>query len=135
MRDIRVSAAVVYSSPLRRARESAELISPSLVVLPELAEISMGEWEGLTWEQVEAADPETAQRKADDWTAVTPPGGESWTEFMDRVDSGLDKILRGPFPAAIMAHLGVNAWIIHRITGRSPLAFQQMYGQVDQHEL
>jgi broad specificity phosphatase PhoE len=135
MSAISLSVRAVYTSPLRRARESAELLESSVIVLPDLAEVGLGEWDGRTWAEIEASYPELAGRKLADWPAVTPPGGEEWTSFTFRIDRALDAIRRGPFPAAVVAHLAVNAWIVHRIAGAKPLSFQQEYGQVDEYEL
>jgi broad specificity phosphatase PhoE len=54
----------VYSSPLRRARRTAELIHASLADPPDLQptdallEINLSEWENLTREDVQTQDPE-----------------------------------------------------------------------------
>ena len=132
---IKLTVAVVYTSPLRRARQSAELLGAPILVLPELAEIDAGDWDGRTWAEIEASDPELAKRKVADWTGVTPPGGEEWHDFTRRVDVALELIRQGRFPAAVVGHLAVNAWIMHRIQGGPPLSFEQHYGQVDQYEL
>jgi broad specificity phosphatase PhoE len=135
MAAVRIDAAVVYASPLRRARESAELLGQAVVILPELAEIGLGEWDGLSWSEIETRDPELASRKLADWTGVTPPGGETWSDFTRRVDSALEVVRRGLFPAAVVAHVAVNAWIAHRVGRAATLAFQQEYAQVDRYEL
>lgn len=135
MRSLHVSADVYYTSPLCRARESADLCGTPIVVLPELAEITLGEWDGRSWSEIETAYPSIARQKAADWTGVTPPGGETWEHFTERVDHALDVIRRGPLPAAVVAHVGVNAWIAHRIAGVDPLTFQQEYGQIHEYEL
>jgi broad specificity phosphatase PhoE len=103
----------VYSSPLRRALETAAfLCSPSdVTVLDELAEISLGAWDGKTWEEVQRTDPALANRKSEDWFGVTPPDGESWAAFTTRVMKALDRVRTGPLPAAIVAHLAVNSVI------------------------
>ena len=135
MAAIRLSVEVVYSSPLRRALDSARLLEVPLIVLPELAEIGLGEWDGRTWRDIEDSWPELAKRKAGDWTAVTPPGGEDWKHFTRRIDRALEEIRRGRFPAAVVAHVAVNAWFAHRISGATPLTFHQQYGQVNEYEL
>jgi probable phosphoglycerate mutase len=135
MEALRIPAAVVYTSPLRRARESAEILGLPVIVLPELAEIDLGEWDGRTWADIESADPELAQQKLADWTGITPPHGEAWQDFTRRIDRALDTIRAGPFPVVVVAHVGVNAWIAHRVAGAAPLTFLQDYAQVDRYEI
>jgi len=122
----------VYSSPLRRALETAAfLCSPSdVTVLDGLSEISLGAWDGKCWEEVQRADPALANRKSEDWFGVTPPDGESWTAFSTRVLKALERVRRGPMPAAIVAHWAVNSVIAASLLGSSPIQFQQAYCEV-----
>lgn len=127
----------IYTSTLKRAKQSGQLLFQNFLemrALPELNEISYGDWDGLTWDAIAAADPEMAQRKLEDWTAVTPPGGESWGNFTARVGSAFELIRRGPFPVAIVAHEGVNAVLANLLEGGSILAFRQEYWQVNRYE-
>src|SRR5262245_65287733 len=49
-----LEVAAIYASPLRRARQTAEAIGgPAPIILPDLAEIDFGEWEGLTWQEID----------------------------------------------------------------------------------
>ncbi len=127
----------VYSSPLRRARETATFLrSPAEVtVLDELAEISLGAWDGKCWDDVQRADPTLANRKSDDWFGVTPPDGESWSAFTKRVLSALVHVRRGPMPAAIVAHSAVNSVITASLLGSSPIGFQQAYCEVIEFDI
>lgn len=127
-----VRAAALYVSPLQRARQTAEAISCGVepIILPELAEMDFGEWEGLTWEEVELRWPEMACRKVSDWLSVTIPGGECWTDFCARVDRALDRVLAGPMPAAIVAHMLVNSVIAAKLLGGDPKQFHQNYGEI-----
>ena len=54
-----VNVAAVYVSPLRRARQTAEAIACATprIVLPQLAEIDFGEWEGLTYDAAATRTP------------------------------------------------------------------------------
>lgn len=83
----------VYSSPLARARETAEAIARphSLAVQTEEAfnEICHGAWEGLTVEEVQAAFPDLYLRWRETPEAVTMPNGESLAQVSDRVLGGL----------------------------------------------
>lgn len=126
-----LSAAVVYSSPLRRARETASYVSaPAVVVLEDLAEIAYGQWEGLSWSEIEMKWPDLARHKQQDWFAVTPPGGESWEQVTVRAAHALEHIRRGPFPAIVVAHFGFNAEFLRQAAGIDPISFWQGYCEV-----
>jgi broad specificity phosphatase PhoE len=121
-----VKLAVVYSSPMRRALETARLLARDapIQIVDDLREISYGDWDGLTWNEIEARDPKLAARKLADWHGVTAPGGEPWEEFAGRVRRAFERIRHGPRPAATVAHAAVN-----QILGN----VDQSYGDV--HEL
>ena len=99
----------VYTSPLRRAAETAVLIARGapVEVLEDLREISYGAWDGKTWAEIESIDPELARRKLLDWRGVTPPDAEPWDGFVIRVRRAFERIRSGPRPAAIVAHAAV----------------------------
>jgi broad specificity phosphatase PhoE len=127
----------VYSSPLRRAVETAAFLqSPAEVItLDGLTEISMGLWDGKSWDEVRRADPGLADRKSEDWLSVTPPEGESWSAFTARVLKALDLVRSGPQPAAIVAHWAVNSVIASTLRDSSPIQFQQAYCEVIELDL
>lgn len=125
-----ISAAAVYSSPLRRAIETARASELPLIVMPELTEMDFGEWEGRTWQDIERGWPELAARKLANWLGAPAPGGETWAALAARVDRALERILGGPLPAAVVAHLAVNAAIAAKLIGIDPKEFQQNYGQI-----
>jgi alpha-ribazole phosphatase len=105
-----VELARVYTSPLRRAVETAELIArrAPIEVLDELSDITFGAWDGMTWAEVEKIDPEFAARKLRDWRGVTLPGAEAWSDFAQRVEKAFETIRNGPRPAAVVAHAAVH---------------------------
>lgn len=80
----------VYSSDLARTMETARLVAgerrPAIVPLRELREINYGEWEGLTFSEVESADPEGfAERMMRQNVDFAPPGGEDPHQLRARV--------------------------------------------------
>jgi broad specificity phosphatase PhoE len=127
-----VAPASIFSSPLRRARRTAELLFPwrEIVVIPELAECHFGDWEGRTWNEIQASWPELAAASMSDWRRFAPPGGERWPDFVDRVGRAWDRIRPSPAPIAIVAHGGVNSVLAQRIAGRDPFTFHQNYCEV-----
>jgi alpha-ribazole phosphatase len=122
----------IFSSPKKRALRTAELLFPQRVIttVDELAEISMGEWEGKRWNEIEALWPELVRAKMLDWTSAPPPGGETWSAFVARVTEAWHRICLMASPIAIVAHAGVNAALAHLISGVDPLQFSQSYEEV-----
>jgi probable phosphoglycerate mutase len=100
------------ASPLQRARETMELMRSELGLPPDsyavdarLAELAFGRWEGLTWPEVRAADPAGASaRDRSIWTAA-PPGGESYADLADRLETWLADLAGD---AVVVAHGGVT---------------------------
>jgi broad specificity phosphatase PhoE len=129
--------AIACVSPLRRALQTASCLPPDIPrrVLPELAEVGQGEWEGLSWQQIEARDPELARRRLERWLEVTPPGGEPWPEALARADAALALLRGGPLPAIVVAHAGINSALAHLLTGVDARAVRQAYCEVLTYEL
>jgi broad specificity phosphatase PhoE len=105
----------VYTSDLRRARTTAtaiaEMIGVSYHVRPALREIDFGEWEGLSWEEIEQRDEVDARRWLAEYPHVPAPGGEGFKDFERRV---LDEVKWLSMEAkalgrdiAIITHAGV----------------------------
>jgi len=86
----------VVASPLVRTRETADVVAAALGldvrVEDGVAECAFGDWEGLTFAEVQAQDPVALER----WlasTAVAPPGGESFDELSSRVGRARDRLI------------------------------------------
>jgi alpha-ribazole phosphatase len=103
----------IYTSDLRRARDTADAIAShfeiGLEIRPGLREIHFGLWEGLSWSQIETRDPTEAKRWAEQYPAVTAPGGESMQQFERRVrtESAFLFARASECPIAVVAHAGV----------------------------
>lgn len=86
----------VVSSPLRRARDTAEHVARELslsVLLDDgFREVDFGEWEGKTFAEVRRENPDALEQWLAD-PAVAPPGGESFAEAARRVGEAQDKLL------------------------------------------
>ena len=103
-----IELVAIYSSPLQRALETAQILARGVpvTILDDLREITYGDWDGRTWLEIEASEPDLSARKLLDWPSVTPPGGEPWHTFEARVTRALEQAhLR---PSAIVAHAAVN---------------------------
>jgi len=86
----------VYSSPLRRAMETAQtLAQPSgleVKKLSEIIDIDYGQWQGLSLEEAAARDGELYKKWLHSPHQVKFPGGESLAEVRDRVVSALERL-------------------------------------------
>lgn len=74
----------VFSSPLTRCLQLAELISPKVSTDNRLLEIDFGTWEGLRFDAIEA---DVLQHWTDNFVHVPPPNGESFSDLCRRADS------------------------------------------------
>lgn len=83
-----IPVARVYSSPLRRASQTAGAISEALgadVATDErLREIDVGDIVGMTWEEVEDEYPQLMEEYRRNPIATRYPGGESVLDVWDR---------------------------------------------------
>lgn len=127
------SPAAVFASPLRRALESAQLLTDDAVqvtAIEEFREIHFGLFEGLTAEEIRDRFPDdyrrwTSNRLAPDFTF---PAGENRRAFTVRVERGLERMLAlwdrataaGAY-ALLVAHRGVIFTIVNRLTSAEPL--------------
>ncbi|MBQ6447400.1 MAG: alpha-ribazole phosphatase [Bacillus sp. (in: Bacteria)] len=88
----------IYSSPQQRAVQTAEILSRETAIDYEvkdgLEEINLGEWEGLSWREVQDTYPQEFDQWLKNRKYTKPPKGESYQEMIDRVLSALNKILR-----------------------------------------
>lgn len=92
-----VNFEVIVSSPLTRARKTAEIISachPSipLEVIKNFAERGVGVFEGLTKEEAKEKYPELFNRQCTRQLDDAPTGGETIRQFENRIISGLDEL-------------------------------------------
>lgn len=113
----------VYSSPLLRARQTAELLAEkkglSVQVLPELCEVDFGLWEGKGWAEIEEQFPEDFRNWERDPAGHMPTGGESKdtcqkrcqlaVEQMQKEIEAMDASGTEDLAAAIVAHGGILA--------------------------
>ncbi|MGH2640070.1 MAG: histidine phosphatase family protein [Actinomycetota bacterium] len=110
---------VVYSSPLRRANETAEvfarLAGADVTFDDELVEAHIGGWEGKPFEEIIGSDPDVVQHIRNQraiWHRA--PGAEGGDGFRARVRTAVDAIVDGHSAqnVLIFAHGGViNAYV------------------------
>lgn len=101
---------LIIASPLLRTQQTAEQVAKVIGVDIEtdadFAECAFGEWDGLTFAEVQAGWPDLV----DEWlrsTKVAPPGGESLDEVKFRVERGRRRLME-QYPGkklAVIAHV------------------------------
>ena len=105
------AVSAVVTSPVRRTRESAEILAERLgavlVEEPAFAEMEFGTWDGLTFEEVRARRPDELEA----WLGsldVAAGGGESFREVEKRVRDGLSRVLE--------SHAGGTVVVVSHVT-------------------
>jgi ribonuclease H / adenosylcobalamin/alpha-ribazole phosphatase len=107
----------IVSSPLLRARQTAETIAARLGVQVEVvdgfAETDFGLWEGMTMAAAAATDPDVARR----WYSspdAAPPDGESFAAVGMRVEAARDKVLAAhpEGTVVVVTHVTPIKWLV-----------------------
>ena len=114
----RENIAAVYSSRLRRAIETAQIVAEALRLdlrtIDALAEIDFGDFEGMTYEDIQHQYP----REFECWMRRPAenqfPHGENFTDLGRRVNGVLDLLLsrHRNESIAIVAHSGVIRFLM-----------------------
>ncbi len=123
-----------FAGPLVRTAEGAALILGSgagVITLEEFTEVHFGLFEGLTADEIRERYPREFERWNADRLApaYTYPQGESRAAFAERVERGMERMLklieasRGPGHqrALLVAHRGVIRAIVRALTGDEPV--------------
>lgn len=114
------------ASPLSRARETAALARAAAGLDAHafgeddrLRELSFGAWEGFTWPEVKAREPERHRERRRDAWRFTPPDGESYADLAERLRPWLATLRE---PVVVVAHGGVARALMVLVGGLSTLA-------------
>ena len=116
IRELRISVGVIVTSRLARTRETAQIVSRILhgveiAIEPAFAERRLGAW---NLQPVAATEEALSQ-------GLTPPGGESNREFVERVSRAVQAWLpRLPEQPLLVGSKGV-ARVLRELAGRDPL--------------
>jgi broad specificity phosphatase PhoE len=110
----------IYSSNLRRARETAEIVARMhrIPVAPrvELAEVDVGNWENRSWVEIERTEPEAFRLFHEDPGTHGYAGGENLSQVLKRVRPTFDDILAN--------HMGQAVAVVgHNVVNRAYLSY------------
>ena len=109
----------VYSSPLLRARQTAEAIAEphglAVEVVEDLIEVDVGVWEGRDWDEIQGADPEAYRGFMTDATINPYLGGENLKTVLARAKPAFERLMEENVGRLIVA-------VAHNVVNRAYLA-------------
>ena len=110
--------AAVYSSDLSRCLEGARVLAKPFELEPmslaALRELHIGDWEGMTWQELQDRYPNEWQARLDDVVNYRVPGGENLLDLAGRVLPVIGEIAarhQGE-DVVVVAHGGVNRVVL-----------------------
>lgn len=115
----------IFTSDLQRAVTTACSIAQEFSIIPvvrvEWRELHFGDWEGLSWDEIERQDIDYAQQWIKCFPDLTAPGGESFWIFRDRVLSELSRVITSTTgrSVAVVTHGGVLRVVLQTICNLS----------------
>lgn len=119
--------AAVYSSPLVRARDTAEIIAePHDLIVQQIAnlrELSHGRWEGLSREEVIERYPEEYDAWNEDAFSFAPLGGETGLELLSRALPTLLQLVdvhRDDSEIIVVSHKATIRFLVSSLLGFDP---------------
>lgn len=121
----------IYASDLSRAWDTASVIANlhGIEPTPEpaLREGSFGQWEGLTYNEIQQRDPEAVQAWHEDLSTFTPPGGETIQQLSERAVAAYQQIesKHQDQTVLLVAHGGSLQMLICSLLGLSAKSFWQ----------
>jgi probable phosphoglycerate mutase len=124
----------VVSSDLQRARRTADILAAPLGlpvrVDPDLREIDVGDWQGLTRAEIEAGWPGALA----DWSegrSESPPGGETRNHLVERARAALARAAAAASPGDRVLLVSHGALVRHldRVLGLQPHPIENLGGR------
>lgn len=92
----KLGADVLIASPLKRTRQTAEVIARTtgleITFDESWLELSFGTWDGKSIEEVQAEDPDVYQAWLNS-SSFAPPEGESYDQASVRIEEALEKLV------------------------------------------
>ena len=120
LRDMKIDA--IYSSPLKRASKTAEIIAShhrlAVAIAPELIDFDYGNWQGLAHEEVKTRYKELYAEWINHPDKIKMPDGESLSDVRKRTISMVgDVIGRHKGSVVLVSHRVVNKVLICALLG------------------
>lgn len=126
-----------YTSDLSRCATGADIMCEPFDIIPvrcpELRELNIGVWEGLTWQEIQALWPDGWQARLDDLVNYRVPQGENLLDVEARVMPVIKQVVEkhSGEEVLVIAHGGVNRIVLLNAIG-APLSgmfnIEQNYG-------
>lgn len=105
------------TSPLIRARRTAELIGVAAEIEPAAVELDFGVWEGRRLAEIRAEDPAGIAANEARGLDFRPPGGESPRDVQHRLAPLLARLATAGRDTGIVTHKGVIRALLALATG------------------
>lgn len=128
----------IYSSPLIRAKKTAEIIADNKIkveIRNDFSELNMGIWDGMTFDEIKQKYPKEYIERGNDFENYIVEGGESMSMCRDRAFTQLFKVLENSTGnIIILSHAGVNRLILSKLSGisiKESFSFRQEYGSIN----
>ncbi len=124
--------AAIFTSDLQRASMTAAKLADTFSVpmtnRTTLREIDFGQWEGLTWNQIESLNPAFAAQWLEAFPKITAPQGESFKSFEARVMGEISYLLSQSNKrlTAVVTHAGVMRVVLRNLCGIEETAAWEM---------
>lgn len=114
-----VAVTKTFASPLVRAQQTARLLGHEPEIVPDLAEIDRGHWEGHPMDEVKRRWGKLYRAWYEDPAGLAMPGGEAFDDLWDRAGRVLDRV-EAEAGGVVLAcgHKAINRVLVARATGR-----------------
>jgi broad specificity phosphatase PhoE len=132
----------VFSSPLARARETADIVAGErdVTVDPRLKEMDYGAWEGLTYAQIDERDPVRRRAWEREPAVLRCPKGESGNDVAARAGAFLVDLLEThvarhgaseteEWPVLVVGHSSLNRILVCLALGLPIREFRERFTQ------
>jgi alpha-ribazole phosphatase len=118
----RIPFSRICCSGMKRSVETARIIGrrikAPLTILPGLAEIDLGSWDGMPVSEIRRLFPQEYDRRGADLAGYRPPGGESFCDLSARVVTVFEGVVQhSAGNLLIVGHAGVNRVILCHLLG------------------
>jgi len=132
-----------FTSPLKRCMQTAEIIfagcNTNRIVLDELKEINLGEWENQTIDYIKDHFHEMYDKRGSNMDVFIPPGGESFELLQIKAMKAFEYIIKNTRGnTLIVSHAGVNRVILSKLLDfplKDIFKISQPYGCINQLSL